>query len=102
MATIAPLTIEEYLQLPVTGVRTELVGGEVIELSSEVLLHDLVRSEIGHVLRRQGGGVAVVERAQPHTRNQEYDNNAPVIHVDADQSIGQRPPGFPFSLHLIF
>lgn len=62
MATTALLTIEEYEQLPVTGVRTELVDGEVIELATGVLAHDLMREELWLALRRQGGGVAAVER----------------------------------------
>ena len=62
MATTTPLTIEEYAQLPVTGVRTELVDGAVIELVTGVLVHDLMRDDIRVALHGQGGGVAVVER----------------------------------------
>ena len=62
MATKPMLTVEQYEQLPVTGVRTELVDGEVIELSTGVLLHDLVRDNILIALHRQGGGHAVAER----------------------------------------
>ena len=62
MATTTLLTIEEYAQLPVTGVRTELVDGEVIELATGVWVHDLMRDDLRVALHGQSGGVAVVER----------------------------------------
>jgi len=59
MATTALLTIEQYEQLPDTGVRTELVDGEVIELATGNWLHDWVRDGIRTTLRR---GYALAER----------------------------------------
>ena len=62
MATTTLMTIEEYAQLPVTGVRTELVDGEVTELATGVFVHDLMRDDIRVALHGQSGGIAVVER----------------------------------------
>ena len=62
MATKPMLTVEQYEQLPVTGVRTELVDGEVVELSTGVLLHDLVRDNIRSLLHTRGIGCTAVER----------------------------------------
>ncbi len=62
MATKALLTIEQYEQLPDTGVRTELVDGEVIELATGVLLHDLVRDNVRSLVHGLDGGCAAVER----------------------------------------
>ena len=61
MATKALLTIEQYEQLSDTGVRTELVDGEVIELSMGNLLHMFVRDETRAVLRGLGQGFAGTE-----------------------------------------
>ena len=61
MATKTLLTIEQYEQLPDTGVRTELVDGEVIELSMGNLLHMFVRDETRAVLRGLGQGFAGTE-----------------------------------------
>lgn len=52
MATKALLTIEQYEQLPDTGVRTELVDGEVLELATGTYLHNIVRDNIREVLNR--------------------------------------------------
>ncbi len=61
MATKALLTIEQYEQLSDTGVRTELVDGEVIELSMGNLLHMFVRDETRAALRELGTGFAGTE-----------------------------------------
>jgi Uma2 family endonuclease len=61
MATKALVTIDEYEQLPDTGVRTELVDGEVIELAMGNLLHTFVRDETRAALRGLGTGFAGAE-----------------------------------------
>ena len=61
MATKALLTIEQYERLSDTGVRTELVDGEVIELSMGNLLHTFVRDETRAELRGLGTGFAGAE-----------------------------------------
>jgi Uma2 family endonuclease len=61
MATKALLTIEQYEQLPDTGVRTELVDGEVVELATGTFEHNFARDEIGFNLRGVGRGVAAAE-----------------------------------------
>jgi Uma2 family endonuclease len=61
MATKAMVTIEQYEKLPDTGVRTELVDGEVIELSMGNLLHTFVRDETRTSLRERGPGFAGAE-----------------------------------------
>jgi Uma2 family endonuclease len=61
MATKALLTIEQYEQLPDTGVRTELVDGEVIELATGTVLHNYVRDEIRSGLRGADSGFAIAE-----------------------------------------
>jgi Uma2 family endonuclease len=61
MATKALLTVEQYEQLPDTGVRTELVDGEVIELATETFEHNFARDEIRAGLRSAGAGVAAAE-----------------------------------------
>ncbi len=54
MATKTLLTIEQYEQLPDTGVRTELVDGEVIELATGTFGHTVVRDSIWTVLNERG------------------------------------------------
>jgi Uma2 family endonuclease len=61
MATKAMLTIEQYEQLPDTGVRTELVDGEVIELATATFEHNFSRDGIVMSLRGTGLGVAAAE-----------------------------------------
>ena len=61
MATKALLTIDEYEQLPDTGVRTELLDGEVVDLATGHLMHTLVRDETRAALRKLGTGLAAVE-----------------------------------------
>ena len=61
MATKAMLTIEQYEQLPDTGVRTELVDGEVVELATGTLLQKLVRDRTMISLDQIGAGLAAVE-----------------------------------------
>ena len=61
MATKALLTIEQYELLPDTGVRTELVDGEVIELATGNLLHTRVRDRTMIALDGIGEGFAAVE-----------------------------------------
>jgi Uma2 family endonuclease len=61
MATKALLTIEQYEQLPDTGVRTELVDGEVIELATGNLLHTFVRDRSFIALDALGTGFAGTE-----------------------------------------
>ncbi|MCC6539470.1 MAG: Uma2 family endonuclease [Bryobacterales bacterium] len=56
MATATRLTIDEYSQLPDTGVRTELVDGEVIELAVGNWLHNTVRDETRAALTSLGTG----------------------------------------------
>ncbi len=58
-------TVEQYEQLPDTGVRTELVNGEVIELATGTILHDYVRDEVRTNLRGWSGGLALAEREFP-------------------------------------
>ena len=55
MATNA-LTIERYELLPDTGVRSELVDGEVVELATGTFLHNYVRDEVCGCLRSQADG----------------------------------------------
>lgn len=55
------MTIEQYEQLPDTGVRTELVDGEVIELAMGNLLHTLVRDRTARELDGACKGVAAAE-----------------------------------------
>ena len=61
MATKALLTVEQYEQLPDTGVRTELVDGEVIELSTGTYLHSVVRDFICAALNQRSPRHAAVE-----------------------------------------
>jgi Uma2 family endonuclease len=61
MATKALLTIEQYEQLPDTGVRTELVDGEVIELATGTYRHNYVRDETRMALRASTPGDTVAE-----------------------------------------
>ena len=61
MATKTLLTVEQYEQLPDTGVRTELVDGEVIEMPTGNLLHTLVRDQTMIALDRLRQGLAGVE-----------------------------------------
>jgi Uma2 family endonuclease len=61
MATKALVTIDEYEQLPDTGVRTELVDGEVIELAMGSLLHSFVRDRTVRDLDSSDGGLALAE-----------------------------------------
>ena len=61
MATKGLLTIEQYEELSDTGVRTELVDGEVIELAMGNLLHTFVRDETRAALRGLGTGFAGAE-----------------------------------------
>ncbi len=44
------LTIDEYEQLPDTGVRTERLDGEVVDLASGNLMHTLARDATGAAL----------------------------------------------------
>lgn len=55
------MPIEQYEQLPDTGVRTELVDGEVIELAMGNLLHTLVRDRTARELDGACKGVAAAE-----------------------------------------
>jgi Uma2 family endonuclease len=61
MATKALLTIEQYEQLPDTGVRTELVDGEVIELATGTFRNNLVRDGICRALHQRNPGQTAVE-----------------------------------------
>ncbi len=61
MATKALLTIEQYQQLPDTGVRTELVDGEVIELATGTFGHNLVRDRVCRALHERGPDQTSVE-----------------------------------------
>ncbi len=56
MASTTLLTIDEYAQLPDTGVRTELVDGEVIELAMGNWLHTRVRDRSVAALDQLGTG----------------------------------------------
>ncbi len=61
MATKALLTIEQYEQLPDTGVRTELVDGEVIELATGTFGHNLVRDGLCRALHERNPNQTSVE-----------------------------------------
>ena len=58
MATKTLVTVDDYEQLPDTGVRTELVDGAVIELSMGNLLHTWVRDWTTMALHQFGTGFA--------------------------------------------
>ena len=69
MATNA-LTIEQYELRPDTGVRSELVDGEVVELATGTFLHNYVRDEVRGCLRSQADGWSSAEvefRTRPDT-----------------------------------
>jgi Uma2 family endonuclease len=93
MATKALLTVEQYEQLPDTGVRTELVDGEVIELATGNLLHNVVRDQSMIALDRLGTGLAVNEvefrTIEGHVRRADTAWFAPgrIVHSDLSRSI---------------
>ena len=60
MATNA-LTIEQYELLPDTGVRSELVDGEVVESVPGSFLHNYVRDEVRGCQRSQADGWSSAE-----------------------------------------
>ena len=55
------MTLEQYEQLPDTGVRTELVDGEVFELAAGTFRHNFMRDQARSRLQSEAGGLAAVE-----------------------------------------
>ncbi len=48
----APVDVDKYFKLPVTGPRTELVFGEVIEMPAPSISHNDLLHDLGHILSR--------------------------------------------------